>query len=64
MSLIFVHKYSKFYHYAMNRSIAIKEEVYQVLKERARQNYRAISSQLELDIMKTEPNFSNNHNPQ
>jgi hypothetical protein len=48
----------------MNRSVAIKEEVYQVLKARARQNYRGLSSQLELEIMKTEPNFSNNHNPQ
>ena len=35
----------------MNRSIAVKDEVYQVLKKRARENYRGISNQLELEIM-------------
>ena len=36
----------------MNRSIAVKDEVYQVLKERARKNYRGISNQLELEILR------------
>jgi len=33
------------------RTIAVKEEVYNLIKDRARKGYRGISNQVELELM-------------